>query len=343
MINSRFLNACYLKPTDKVPVWFMRQAGRALPEYRKIKGSKNIFQLVSDPQVAAQITLLPEKTYDIDALVVFSDITVGYLKAGLNMRLVSNLGPVFDNEFDFDNELKLIKNVTVKSFNELQKTIEIVKSKSNLPLIGFVGGPFTLACYIIERQAKKNWIKTKKFLLTYPEKFDTLLNAIAEMASYLAEAQIKAGCDAIQIFDSWAGVLPQEQFHNFCQKPLNSIVKTTSSLKVPAIYFSLDSFHLMDQIKMLGFNVVSVDSKVSIGKIRDLLGSELAVQGNLDPVTCLCPWNIVEDQTTQILKSNAGRPGFIFNLGHGVLPETNPKILAKLCDFVHEYTIDEKV
>jgi uroporphyrinogen decarboxylase len=336
-MKSPFLDACSLKPVERIPIWFMRQAGRSIPEYQKIKGSKNMLDVSLDPETAATITLLPEKYYDIDALVLFSDITIGFVKAQLNMKLVSNLGPVFFGDFDFNKETLQLKSLKKSDFKEISQTIKIVKKKSSLPLIGFVGGPFTLACYLIERQAKKNWLKTRRYLYENPKAFADLINVLTDLSQLLIEVQIQAGVDAIQIFDSWAGILSSEQFLTFCQEPLKKIADLTNKSGCPGIYFSLDNYHLLPLIKQTQFSVLSLDWKVSLLKARELLGSDIALQGNLDPLICLGSFDLIEYHAKKILDEMASMPGFIFNLGHGVLPETPYKNLAKLCNFVHNY------
>ncbi len=334
--ESPFLLACRGRRTERVPVWFMRQAGRALPEYRKTRGDTTLLEAVETPEMAVELTLQPVRRYGVDAAVLFSDIMVPLAAIDFGVEIVKGIGPVIDRPLRSRSDLKRLRKLDPETDTpHVGEAIRILKRELDVPLIGFAGGPYTLASYLIEGGPSTRHHRTKAMMLSEKPLWDDLMERLAELITASLESQVEAGVDALQIFDSWAGFLSPDHYRRFAAPACKKVLDATVRLGAPTILFGLGTGHLLEQMASLGSDVVGLDWRIPLDEGRRRLGSSVAVQGNLDPAVCLAAWEATADEARAVLSQNSGRGGFIFNLGHGVLPETDPGILEKLVELVH--------
>lgn len=319
-----------------VPVWFMRQAGRSLPEYRALKGNLSILEAVAQPDLAAEITIQPVTRYGVDAAILFSDIMVPLAATGVGIEVVAGTGPVIAQPFQRDSDLARIRPLDMASDAPyVAETIEIAVKELDVPLIGFAGGPFTLASYLIEGGPSRSFAKTKKIMRSEPRTWSTLMDRLSCIAISSIRAQVAAGASAIQLFDSWIGCLAPGDYADLVLPSTQRIFTDLEDLDVPRIYFGTSTSELLSQMALAGADVIGVDWRVNLSHAWHRIGRQHAIQGNLDPAACLAPWSGVAHEARKILREAGGRPGHIFNLGHGVLPETEPAILERLVALVH--------
>lgn len=320
---------------SRVPVWFMRQAGRSLPEYLETRGEGSITQAIADPKRAAEITLQPTRRYDIDGAVLFSDIITPLWAMDAGIDIKPGVGPVTERPFRTSDDIKRLRPLEGKDLWFQTETIELILTETDLPLIGFCGAPFTLATYLIEGKPSKNHSITKQMMFSKPDLFESLCTALTDIVISSLHLQIESGASIVQLFDSWAGALHPEHYERFIAPHSERIIDSVRPTGVPVIHFGTGTSELLHQMKATGPDVVGVDWKTPLNKARAELG-DIGLQGNLDPAVCLGPWENVQAETDRILAENGGHPSYIFNLGHGVLPATNPDTLAKLADYVHD-------
>jgi uroporphyrinogen decarboxylase len=333
---TRFLNACRGLPVDTTPVWFMRQAGRALPEYRAKRGTESILEAIRRPELAAELTLQPVDRYGVDAAILFSDIVVPVAAIGFGVDIAPGVGPVAAEPFAGPKDLHRLRPlVPDEDVPWVLETVRILSSELKVPLIGFAGAPFTVASYLIEGKASRTYERTKALMHADPDTFARLLDALADLSLVFLKAQVAAGVSAVQLFDSWAGALSPADYARHVAGPTSRIFAGLAGLGVPRIHFGVGTGELLDQMAAAGADVVGVDWRVPLDRARARVGPERAVQGNLDPVLCLSPWEVVAPEARRVLEEAAGQPGHIFNLGHGVLPETDPDVLSRLVELVH--------
>jgi uroporphyrinogen decarboxylase len=333
-----FLAACRRQPVDHTPVWFMRQAGRALPEYWAVRGTGNILDVIQQPELAAEITLQPVRRYGVDAAILFSDIVVPIWATGFGVDIVQGRGPVVDNPVRSPADLDRLRPLDPEGDTGfVLETIRILGRElpSEVPLIGFAGAPFTVASYLVEGGPSRNFVKVKSLMHTDPATWDLLVDALAEMAIASLTSQIRAGVDAVQLFDSWAGVLSPADYERFALPATRRVLDAASALGVPTILFGVGTGELLGLMGSAGPDVVGVDWRVPLDVARTRVGEGRAVQGNLDPAACLAPLEVVAEAARAVLASAGTEPGHIFNLGHGVLPETDPGILEAVVELVH--------
>lgn len=336
--DAPFLAACRRRPTSFTPVWFMRQAGRSLPEYRRLRGSESVLDAVRHPELAAEITLQPVRRYGVDAAILFSDIMVPAAATGFGVDIASGVGPVAERPFASPADLDRVRPFDVESDAPwLAETVAILVKELNIPLIGFAGAPFTVASYLIEGRPSRDYVRTKTLMRKEPGVWSELLERLADQAIASLRAQVEAGAQAVQVFDSWAGALDPESYRRYV---LPTTVRITSELRplgVPLIHFGVATGELLGMFADAGADVVGVDWRVPLPVAWDRTGRRAALQGNLDPVLCAAGWDVTEPAARQILQevAAAGITGHIFNLGHGVLPQTDPDVLARLVDLVH--------
>ncbi|HVF32357.1 MAG TPA: uroporphyrinogen decarboxylase [Acidimicrobiales bacterium] len=339
--NSPFLRACRSEPADRTPVWFMRQAGRSLPEYRALKGTTNILEAIKQPDLAAEISLQPVRRYGVDAAILYSDIVVPVHALGFGVDIQAGIGPTverpFRSEADLDRLRPLDPDADVPFVLETVRLL--VKELDATPLIGFAGAPFTVASYLVEGRPSRDYVETRRMLWRAPELFATLLDRLADIALASLRSQVEAGAAAVQLFDSWAGALEPADYEAFILPSVRKIFAGLADLGVPRIASGVGTAELLALWAGAGADVVSVDSSITLDEARRRVGEggrRVAVQGNLDPwAVALAPWDVVEAKTREVLASNAGRPGHVFNLGHGVRPETDPEVLQRIVDLVH--------
>jgi uroporphyrinogen decarboxylase len=336
--DSVFLRACRLEPVEKVPVWFMRQAGRSLPEFRSARGDGDILEAVRDPELAAELTLQPVRRYGVDAAILFSDIVVPVAAIGFGVEVRQGLGPVVADRFERHADLRRLRPLEPELDTPyVIEAIEIaVESLAPLgvPLIGFAGGPFTLASYLVEGGPSRSFSRTKALMRSDRELWRALLDALAEIVLASLRSQVTAGAAAVQLFDSWVGTLSPVEYEHQVLPASRRVLQGLEDLGIPRIHFGVGTGELLGLMGNAGAEVVGVDWRVPLDQARTRIGPGLAVQGNLDPAACLAPWNVVADEARDVLRRGSGI-GHIFNLGHGVLPETDPDVLARLTDLVH--------
>jgi len=338
--NDRFLNACRGKQVDRMPVWLMRQAGRYMPEYRAIRKRHNFLEMIGSPELATEITLQPIKAFDLDAAIIFSDILPTLGELGFEIEYVDSVGPVIGNPVRSPDDIVRLK--ASENHTQSRATCEAIRLtcaalNGTIPLIGFAGAPFTLAAYAIEGGSSNHFLATRQFLREHPKPFHSLLGRIADAVSEYVRGQVEAGASAVQLFDSWAGVLGPTDFADFALPYARQILDTLQDTGVPRIYFSTGTCGILPQIKETGADVVGIDWRTSIARARSTLGGDITIQGNLDPTVLLSSASEAKRQARIILDEMNGARRYIFNLGHGVLKETPVDHVRQLVDTVHSH------
>ncbi|HWC09735.1 MAG TPA: uroporphyrinogen decarboxylase [Acidimicrobiales bacterium] len=338
-VSSPFLDACRGRAVERVPVWFMRQAGRSLPEYRAVRARAGMLDIVRDPELASEVTLQPVRRLGVDAAILFSDIVVPLVALGVGLELREGVGPVLDSPFRGRADVGRLRPLEPEAdIPYVLDTVRLVAKELSVPLIGFAGAPFTLASYLVEGGPSKTHARTKALMHTDPATWGRLLDALADVSLAALRAQVEAGASAVQVFDSWAGALTPADYRRSVLPASRRIFAGLANLGVPRIHFGVGTGELLDLLAEAGADVVGVDWRVPLDRARHRLGPRVAVQGNLDPAACLAPWPVVEAAALDVLARNGGRPGHVFNLGHGVLPETDPVTLRRIVELVHEWT-----
>ncbi len=339
--DSLFIRACKRQPVERTPVWFMRQAGRYMAEYRAVRQKYSLVEICKKPEVAAEVTITAAEALDVDAAIIFADLLLPLEVMGLPFHFSPGEGPVIEVPI---REAEQISRLRTDRAHDLGYVADAVKKVSNhfretLPVIGFCGAPFTLASYMIEGGGSRNYVEVKKLMYNSPQAWDELLEKLVTvLAEYTAE-QVKAGADAIQIFDSWVGCLSVEDYRRYALPRTTELVKTLqSTTKVPIIYFGTDSSTLLPSMRETGAEVIGLDWRIPLDEGWAKLEHAVAVQGNLDPVLLFAEWPELKSRAEHILQLANGRPGHIFNLGHGILPQTPVQNVKDLAKFVHEYS-----
>ena len=328
------VRACRLEPVERTPVWFMRQAGRSLPGYREIRKRYGLFEVCRQPELSAEVTLEPVRVHGVDAAVMFADIMLPVLGMGIDVDLVEGVGPVVERPIA---SLADVEGLSVPNPAEsvpfVLEAVRLVRDSlaSEQALVGFCGGPFTVAGYLIEGKPTRDFVKTKSCMYGAPEVWHSLMEKLTEMSIRYLRAKVEAGADVVQLFDSWMGALSREDYAEFVSPYSDRIL---GSVDAPTIHFGTGTNHLIGSMESIGGDVIGVDWRTPL----DSVSRDRGVQGNLDPALLLGPWSRVEEQTRAILALADGRPGHIFNLGHGVLPDTDPAALGRLRALVHELT-----
>ncbi len=331
------VRACRGLPVEHTPVWFMRQAGRSLPEYRAARGTASILEAVTEPELAAEVTLQPVRRYGVDAAILFSDIVVPVHAAGFGVRIVAGRGPVVDRPFAMATDLVRLRQLETGDLSYVGETARLVGAElkgSGVALIGFAGGPFTLASYLIEGGASRTFGRTKALMHGDQALWQALMDRLVELTITFLTVQVRAGAVAVQLFDSWAGWLSPSDYERFVLPHTRRIWAALQPLGVPRIVFGVGTGELLTLMAESGAEVVGVDWRVPLDAARRRVHPR-SVQGNLDPAVCLAPWPVVEREARDVLTRAGAAPGHVFNLGHGVLPETDPGILRSLVELVH--------
>ncbi|HVD02451.1 MAG TPA: uroporphyrinogen decarboxylase [Candidatus Dormibacteraeota bacterium] len=335
---SLFLDAANLRPADRTPIWLMRQAGRSLPEYRRLRERWKLVDIVAQPELCAEVTLQPVRRLGVDAAVMFADIMLPLRGMGVDFELVEDVGPVIARPIESPADVERLRVPSgEEAAPQVITAVRQVVAESPVPVICFCGAPFTLASYLIEGRPSRDFKKVKAFMYSQPEAFDSLLGKLAAtMSGYLA-AQVGAGAAAIQIFDSWVGALAVEDYQARVLEHTRAILEAVAPLGVPRIHFGTHTASLLELIASAGPDLVSLDWRVPLDSGWARLGDGFGVQGNLDPAVLLGPPELVRERARDVLRRAAGRPGHVFNLGHGVLPETPLENLQLLIETVHEW------
>jgi uroporphyrinogen decarboxylase len=335
LTGSAFLGACRRQPVEHRPVWFMRQAGRALPEYRHARRHGSILDSIRDPALAAEITLQPVRRYGVDAAILFSDIVVPVEAIGFGVDVKPGVGPVVDQPFAGASDLDRLRPLEPDAdIPYVLETVRILRRELQVPLIGFAGAPFTVASYLVEGGPSREHALTKTLMWSEPQLWASLLDRLADMAIATLRAQVEAGAQAVQLFDSWAGALTPDDYRRYVLPASERVLQGLADLGVPRIHFGVGTGELLELMAGAGADVVGVDWRVPLDRARTRLGPDVAVQGNLDPAAVLAGWDVVQERATGIMDRGGGR-GHVFNLGHGVLPDSDPGVLRALVDHVH--------
>lgn len=346
MTNDRFLRACRREPVDCTPIWLMRQAGRYLPEYRTLRERYSMLEAIKTPEVAVEITLQPVRRFDLDAAIIFGDILPPLESMGAEVQFTRGDGPAITHPVRTAADVDALR---VPSGEEIapytQEAIRLVSKElaGRVPLIGFAGAPFTLAAYLVEGGSSRDYALAKQLMYTEPATWHALMEKLARTVGAYLRAQAAAGAQALQLFDSWAGALGPTDYREFVLPHSRSTIEMAQAAGVPVIHFSTGTAGMLELIREAGGDVVGVDWRVDLDTAWGRLGAGVAVQGNLDPMALLAPVPWIERRASDVLRRAGGRPGHIFNLGHGVLPGTPPEHVAALVDAVHAMSASESV
>lgn len=331
-----FIKACYCQPVARTPVWLMRQAGRYLPQYRKIREGVTFLELCKTPELAAEVTLQPVDALGVDAAILFSDILVPIEPMG--QRLYYRPAPVLEPPIRSEADVVALQVLQPEQdVPYVFETIRLLRRElaGRVPLIGFGGAPFTLACYMVEGAGSRHFLALKRLMYQSPAIYAQLMDKITDTSILYLRAQAEAGAQALQVFDSWGGILSPADYQRYVLPYSRRLLAALEDLGVPLIHFVKGAGNMLDLVASAGGQVVGLDWCIVLNKARGILGEKMAVQGNLDPSVLLGDQTIIEREVKRILDENAGRPGHIFNLGHGILPEVPPENAAFLVDCVH--------
>jgi uroporphyrinogen decarboxylase len=325
------------EPVERPPVWFMRQAGRSLPEYRALRKGRTLLELARTPELAAEVTLQPVRRHGVDAAILFSDIVVPLAGVGIELEIRPGVGPVIADPLRTSADVRRLRPLTPdEDLPEVGEAVRLLCAQLEVPLIGFAGGPFTLASYLIEGGPSKTQARTKAMMLGQPDLFGDLLHRLAGIAAASLRAQVRAGAAAVQIFESWIGALSRGQYQRHVVPATRALLDDVSDLGVPRILFGVGAGHLLETMADTGADTLGLDWRTPLTEARHRLGPKITLQGNLDPATLLAPWPSIEREARAVLAS-APATGYVFNLGHGVLPETPADVPGRLVDLVHEH------
>ena len=339
--NDRFLRACRREPVDRTPIWLMRQAGRYLPEYRALREKYDMLTMCRAPELAVEVTLQPLKHFDLDAAILFSDIMIPLRGMGIDFEIVESVGPVVANPVRDQRTADALR--VIEPERDVPFVIEAVRAlrrelDGKVPLIGFAGAPFTLASYIVEGKPSRDLLLTKQLMHTNPAAWHTLMDKLAQTIAAYLRAQIDAGAQAVQLFDSWVGALSPCDYREFVLPHSKKIFDALAATRVPRIHFGTGTATLLELMREAGGDVIGIDWRVPLDQAWRRLG-DIALQGNLDPAIMLTTPEIVEKHAREILTQARGHGGHIFNLGHGVLPNTPIKHVERLVEVVHSWVV----
>ncbi|PZW03661.1 uroporphyrinogen decarboxylase [Micromonospora phaseoli] len=335
--DSPFVRACRRRPVPHTPVWFMRQAGRSLPEYREIRANVAMLESCRRPDLVTEITLQPVRRHGVDAAILFSDIVVPVAAAGVELDIVPGTGPVVAEPVRTAADVERIRPIGRDDVGYVDEAVRMLVSQlGDTPLIGFAGAPFTLASYLVEGGPSRTHVKTKALMYGEPELWHALAGRLAEVTLAFLRVQIEAGVSAVQLFDSWAGALSEADYRRFVLPHSTAVLSGLADAGVPRIHFGVGTGELLGAMGEAGADVVGVDWRTPLDVATGRIGPDRAVQGNLDPCLLFAPWPVVEAEVRRIVEQGRAAPGHVFNLGHGVLPETDPEVLTRVVALVHE-------
>jgi uroporphyrinogen decarboxylase len=329
------------EPAERTPVWFMRQAGRSLPEYRALREKHRFFEIAGTPELCAEVTLQPVRRHGVDAAVLFADIMSPVLGMGIGVELVEGVGPVVEHPIASRADVDRLR--LTEPDEQILAAVRLVRSElaPEKALVGFCGGPFTVAGYLVEGKPSRDFARTKALMYREPATWHALLDVLAEQFARYVEAQVTAGADAIQLFDSWVGVLTPADYDEFVA-PYSA--RILDAVAAPTIHFGTGvGEDLLRALTRAGGDVIGLDWRIPLDSGWSIVGEDRGVQGNLDPAALLGPWERIEDAALDVLARAGGRPGHIFNLGHGVLPQTDPDVLTQLAGLVQEHSVKARV
>jgi len=339
--SDRFLRACWREPVDATPVWFMRQAGRYLPGYREARKAHTVLEICKQPALAAEVTVEAVRTLGVDAAIVFADIMLPLEAMGVSLEIKDRTGPVIDAPLESAEDVARLRPLNPEIDTPfVLEAVHRVREKLGgaVPLIGFCGAPFTLASYLIEGGPSRDFVRTRRFMRAQPETWTALMVHLTEAMSAYLTAQVRAGAQAVQIFDSWVGCLGPRDYRAFVLPHSRRLFESLHELDVPRIHFGTNTASLLDAMREAGGDVFSVDWRIPIDEAWRRVGYDRAIQGNLDPAVLLVNRDAIEAETRDVLDRVDGREGHVFNLGHGVLPDTPVEHARAVVDLVHTLT-----
>jgi uroporphyrinogen decarboxylase len=337
--NSSFVRACKMEAVDHTPVWFMRQAGRYMAEYRAVRKQHALLEICKKPALAAEVTITAAEILQVDAAIIFADLLLPLEVMGLPFHFSAGEGPVIEKPVRSKQDVAELQTDRAGELGYVSEAVSLVAKhfRDRVPVIGFCGAPFTLASYMVEGGGSRNYVYTKKMMYNSPADWDALMGKLVWVTSEYAAEQVRAGADVIQIFDSWVGCLSVEDYRHYVLPHVTRMVKNLQKTGAPIIYFGTDSATLLPAMKETGADVIGLDWRIPLDEGWQRLDHVCAVQGNLDPVLLFADWKELKSRAEDILKRAADRPGHIFNLGHGILPETPVENVKNLARFVREY------
>lgn len=338
---ARFLDACYLRQPDATPVWFMRQAGRCLAEYRELRKRYDILTMAKTPELCTQVTLMPVKELGVDAAVLYADIMLPLESMGISLEIQPEIGPIIHNPIRSMRDVEALRVLDAEESTPfVMEAIRLVRHEleGKQAVIGFSGGPYTLACYLIEGRPSRDYGIARSLMYGQPETWNALMNKLTEVVIRYLVAQTRAGADVVQLFDSWVGALSPSTYRRFVQPYSRRIFQAVKQTGTPSIHFGTGTASLLELMAAAGGDVISIDWRMDLDDAWARIGYDRGIQGNLDPTLLLTPWNVIEEGMYDVLRRAANRPGHIFNLGHGVLADTPPEMLRRLVEAVHKAT-----
>ena len=342
-ITSRFLRAANRLPVDVTPVWFMRQAGRYMPEYRAIREKFSLLEICDQSELAAEVTLQPVKALGVDAAILFADILLPAIPLGVGLEFAKGEGPILHNPVRTLQDVRNLRPVDPDTdLGYVMEAIRILRGElKDVPLIGFCGAPFTVASYIIEGGSTREFLKTKTMMYSDPQAWHALMEKLSGVLSDYLLAQIRAGAQAVQVFDSWVGMLNAADYLEFVQPYSRRILQAAQETGVPVIHFGTGTTTLLPAMKAAGGTVLGLDWRIPLDEGWNLVGQDVAIQGNLDPALLFAPLPEIKKRVDDILRRAGGRPGHIFNLGHGILQHTPVENVKAVVDMVHEFLLEK--
>jgi uroporphyrinogen decarboxylase len=343
--TSRFVRACLGHPVDRTPVWFLRQAGRYMPEYMAVRKHHTLLEICRTPSIAAEVTITAAERLGVDAAIIFADLLLPFTPMGLDFEFINGEGPVVHSPIRTLEQIQALRTDRTDDLRYVSQAIEIVGQHFNglrpdgdtLGIIGFVGAPFTLASYMIEGSGSRNYVEAKKLMYSTGPAWPLLMEKLVTVITDYAAQQVEAGADVIQVFDSWAGALSVADYRQYCLAPTTELIQRIKALGVPVIYFGVDTASLLPTFRETTADVLGLDWRIPLDVARKTLGPNIAVQGNLDPIILFAPPEVIESRVREILALNAGRPGHIFNLGHGIVPNTPVDAVLQVASLIKQY------
>ncbi len=350
--TSRFIRACLRQPVDRTPVWFLRQAGRYMPEYMAVRRHHSLLDICRTPDIAAEVTITAAERLGVDAAIIFADLLLPLTPMGLDFDFVAGEGPVVRTPLRTEEQVRALRTDRVDDLLYVSRAIEKVAAhfsaehaegaggvehQDQLGIIGFCGAPFTLASYMIEGGSSRNYIEAKRMMYAGSQAWPILMEKLVDLLAAYAAQQVAAGADVIQVFDSWAGALSVQDYRQYCLAPTTELIGRIRALGVPVIYFGVDTASLLPAMRETGADVLGLDWRIPLDEGWRAIGSGTAVQGNLDPISLFAPQDVLKTRVEEVLRLAAGRPGHIFNLGHGIVPETPVDNVIQVVKWVREF------
>jgi len=343
--GSRFVQACLRQPVDRTPVWLLRQAGRYMPEYMAVRKHHSLLDICRTPEIAAEVTITAAQRLGVDAAIIFADLLLPFTPMGLDFEFLAGEGPVVHVPVRTAEQVRALRIDRVNELSYVAHAIEKVvahfaaprEDGDQLGIIGFCGAPFTLASYMIEGGSSRNYVETKKLMYSDNVAWPLLMEKLVTVLVGFAQQQVEAGADVIQIFDSWVGALSVTDYRRYCLPATTELVRRIQALGVPVIYFGVDTASLLPAMSETGADVIGLDWRVPLDAGWKAVGGGCAVQGNLDPITLFAPEDVLKDRVREVLAAAVGRPGHIFNLGHGIVPGTPVENVIKVVEWIKEY------